>query len=144
MEFLVKTTGRDVSKIQIRKYENAIAQKIDAGLSKRVSFEVGKRRGSLLENIVFLELLRDNKEIYYYRTGQGYEVDFLIKDGEKITHLIQVTESLKDEKIIKRETRALVKAKEELKYADKARLLILTMGEALQYMFMRNDFSLCY
>jgi len=32
MEFLVKTTGRDVSKIQIRKYENAIAQKIDAGL----------------------------------------------------------------------------------------------------------------
>ena len=51
---------------------------------------------------------------------------------------------MKDEKIIKRETRALVKAKEELKYADKARLLILTMGEALQYMFMRNDFSLCY
>lgn len=112
------------------KYEHAIAQKIDAGLSKKVSFEVGKGRGSLLENIVFLELLRDNKEIYYYRTGQGYEVDFLIKDGEKITHLIQVTESLKDEKIIKRETRALVKAKEELKYADKARLLILTMGEA--------------
>jgi len=37
---------------------------------------------------------------------------------------------LKDEKIIKRETRALVKANEELKYADKARLLILTMGEA--------------
>jgi hypothetical protein len=36
---------------------------------------------------------------------------------------------LEDEKIMKRETRALVKAKEELKYADKARLLILTMDE---------------
>ena len=103
---------------------------IDTGLSKRVSFEVGKRKGDLLENIVYLELKRRFEELYYYKTKQGYEVDFVVKNREKITHLIQVSLSLENEKTKKRELRALVKAANELKYSDNMELLLITMDES--------------
>ena len=103
---------------------------IDTGLSKRVSFEVGKRIGDMLENIVYLELNRRHSEIYYFKTAQGYEVDFLIKEYEKITHLVQVSKTLQDKKTKKRELRALVKASDELKHSKNINLLLLTMAES--------------
>ena len=103
---------------------------IDTGLSKRVSFEVGKRIGDMLENIVYLELNRRHSEIYYFKTAQGYEVDFLIKEYEKITHLVQVSKTLQDKKTKKRELRALVKASDELKHSKNINLLLLTMDES--------------
>ncbi len=102
---------------------------IDTGLSKRVSFEVGKRIGDMLENIVYLELKRRHSEIYYFKTAQGYEVDFLMKEYEKITHLVQVSQTLVDEKTKKRELRALVKASDELKHSDSIKLSLLTMDQ---------------
>lgn len=103
---------------------------IDTGLSKRVSFEVGKRKGDLLENIVYLELKRAFDELYYFKTKQGYEVDFLVKQREKVTHLIQVSVTLEDAKTKKRELRALLKASQELKYTDGTKLLLITMDES--------------
>jgi len=103
---------------------------IDTGLSKRVSFEVGKRLGDLLENIVYLELKRRFEEIYYFKTAQNYEVDFLIKEREKITHLIQVSWSLEDDKTKKRELRALAKSAIELTHTTDTRLMLLTMDES--------------
>jgi len=103
---------------------------VDTGLSKRVSFEVGRRIGDLLENIVYLELKRAFDELYYFKTKQGYEVDFLVKQREKITHLVQVSQTLKDEKTKKRELRALVKASAELKYTKETKLWLITMDES--------------
>ena len=103
---------------------------IDTGLSKRVSFEVGKRMGDMLENIVYLELKRRYADIYYFKTAQGYEVDFLLKEYEQITHLVQVSQTLADEKTRKRELRALVKAKDELKHTAETKLWLLTMDES--------------
>jgi hypothetical protein len=103
---------------------------IDTGLSKRVSFEVGRRIGDLLENIVYLELKREFYELYYFKTKQDYEVDFLVKQKEKITHLIQVSQTLKDEKTKKRELRALAKASVELKYTKETKLWLITMDES--------------
>ena len=99
---------------------------IDNGLASNVFFQVGKKLGDLLENIVFLELKRRFNEIYYYKTTNGYEVDFVIKQKEKIISLIQVCFSIKDEKIRKREIRALLKAKDELKLGNDVNLIILT------------------
>jgi len=104
---------------------------VDTGLSKRVSFEVGKRTGDLLENIVYLELKRRFEEIYYFKTAQNYEVDFLVKQREKITHLIQVSLTLEDEKTKKRELRALVKSATELKHTSHTKLMLLTMDESI-------------
>ena len=102
---------------------------IDTGLSKRVSFEVGKRTGDMLENIVYLELRRRYSEIYYFKTSQGYEVDFLIKEYKDITHLVQVSQTLVNEKTKKRELRSLVKASDELAHSENVALLLLTMDE---------------
>ena len=104
---------------------------VDTGLSKRVSFEVGKRIGDLLENIVYLELRRKFEEIYYFKTAQNYEVDFLVKQREKITHLIQVSLTVKDEKTKKRELRALAKSAIELKHTNDTKLMLLTMDESI-------------
>jgi predicted AAA+ superfamily ATPase len=98
---------------------------IDTGLSKRISFEVGRKKGDLLENIVFLELKRKYESIFYYKTKENYEVDFLIKEQEKITHLIQVSLTLNNEKTKQREIRSLIKAKKELN-CD-AKLIIITL-----------------
>ena len=34
--------------------------------------------GHLLENLVFVTLRRRHQEIYYYKTGNGREVDFIV------------------------------------------------------------------
>ncbi len=103
---------------------------IDTGLSKRVSFEVGKRTGDILENIVYLELRRRYEEIYYFKTKQGYEVDFLIKEHERIVKLVQVSQTLSDEKTKKRELRALLKASDELDLSSDTELIVVTMDAA--------------
>ncbi len=103
---------------------------IDTGLSKRVSFELGKRKGDLLENIVYLELKRSFDELYYFKTKQGYEVDFLVKQRERVTHLVQVSLTLENEKTRTRELRALVKASQELQYSEDMKLWLITMDES--------------
>ena len=45
-------------------------------------------KGKLLENIVFIELKRNRKEVYYFSNKN--ECDFLIRDGVKISEAIQV------------------------------------------------------
>jgi predicted AAA+ superfamily ATPase len=49
----------------------------------------------LLENIVFIELLRRGCELFYF-SGK-YECDFLVKDNLKIKEAIQVTYALNNE-----------------------------------------------
>lgn len=99
---------------------------IDTGLAKQVAFHFSKKQGRYLENIVYLELRRRHEEIYYYKTEEGLEVDFLVRESTKITLLIQVTESLNDPKTRQREMKALTKAMQELR-AEKG--LILTQEE---------------
>lgn len=99
---------------------------IDTGLVKQIAFHFSKKMGRYLENIVYLELRRRYKQIYYYKTEHDLEVDFLIREGTQVVLLIQVTESLKEPKTREREYKALVQAMQELK-VDKG--LILTQDE---------------
>ncbi len=89
-----------------------------------------KKKGDYLENIVFLELKRRYSEIFYYKTIQNYEMDFLVKDMQKITHLIQVSYTLEDKKTLNREIRALIKANNELKKGGSLELFIITHDES--------------
>lgn len=98
----------------------------DNGLANSISFRFSKDYGKFLENLVFLELKRRKKEIYYYKTKNGVEVDFLTKEENKIENLFQVTKSLGDFKTKEREIKSLVAAMEELKIKDG---LILTEDE---------------
>jgi len=87
---------------------------IDTGLSNRVSFQIGARKSQNIENIIFIELLRRKKDIYYYKTKNDREIDFVLKEGERITELIQVCYTLEDPQTRKRELTALKTATSEL------------------------------
>ncbi|MFA7709166.1 MAG: ATP-binding protein [archaeon] len=62
---------------------------IDNGFLKL--FEIDNDYGKKLENLVCTELVKQKKEIYYWRNKKDQECDFIIKDQDKITGLIQVT-----------------------------------------------------
>ena len=97
---------------------------IDTGLINSVSFAFSKNSGRILENIVYLQLLRNNKETYYF--SQKNECDFLIKEGLKITQAIQVTHTLQDKLTRKREIQGLLDAMTTYKLQEG---LILTDDE---------------
>lgn len=100
---------------------------IDTGLIQAMSTQFSRNTGKYLENIVFLELRRRYQLIFYYRTANNLEVDFLVQEGKEITQLIQVCESLTNEKTRKRELTALTTAMTEL---DLNQGLILTLDES--------------
>ena len=108
---------------------------IDTGLSHIVSFKVGQKTGGRLENLVFLELLRRNKEIYYYKATGNLEIDFVVKENERITQFIQVSAGINDEKTKAREIRALIKAGNEIPHAGDAALVLLVpdINEIVQH-----------
>jgi predicted AAA+ superfamily ATPase len=91
---------------------------IDLGLSNILRVPDLQHRGSDLETVVFLELLRRGHKVYYYKTLNGWECDFLIEKERKIEALIQVCLSLEDEKTKKRELRPFAKSIEELGLHD--------------------------
>lgn len=96
---------------------------IDNGLRNAVTFRFSQDRGRLLENLVFNHLYRQHgSEIYYWADKNGFEVDFVVKQGLAVVQLIQVCESLADPKIRSRELRALSKAMAEFKL-DSATIL---------------------
>ena len=98
---------------------------IDLGLSNIMRVPNLQTRGDDLESVVFLELLRRGFKVYYYKTSNGLECDFIVEKDNKIKELIQVTFSLKDEKTKKRELRVFSKAIQELQLKD-VTLLVIT------------------
>lgn len=91
---------------------------IDSGLANTVSFKFSEDNGRLLEQCVFLELKRKGYEIYYYKTRNNKEVDFLIKLGNGKKELIQVCWDLDGEDTRKRELDSLAQGMSELKISD--------------------------
>ncbi len=67
---------------------------------------LGKERqadaGRLLENVIYLELLRRNYQIWVGKV-ETYEVDFVVRDNKGYTQYIQVAYTIKDAKTFERE-----------------------------------------
>jgi uncharacterized protein len=86
-------------------------------------------RGRKIENIVALELMRRRSyfyplmELFYYKSVDRKEVDFVIKDASGINQLVQVCYDVSDLNTKRRETRALLKASRDLKCNN---LLVIT------------------
>lgn len=91
---------------------------IDTGLLNQIAFKFTENKGQLYENLVFVELKRRNKEIYYYKNLKNQECDFLIKKAERIIEAIQVTYDLTDNKTKEREVKGLLSALNEFKLKD--------------------------
>lgn len=95
----------------------------DNGLLTAEEFQ---SEGRLMENLIMSHLLRRgyaaNTHLFYYRSN-GKEVDFILKESEKIKQLIQVTYVSDKNEVDKREIQALIKTSNELKCKN---LLIIT------------------
>lgn len=97
---------------------------LDNGLIEAIAFQFSKNSGHYLENLVYIELRRREKEIYYYQTKNSLEVDFVVRQGREIVELIQVCEGFHQPATRKREISALLAALEETNIAQG---LILTL-----------------
>ena len=93
--------------------------------------------GRLIENIVFIELKRRSKgDLFYYKSTSGREIDFIIKEGKKVSELIQVCYMLDDFVTKEREVKALLQGSEELRCDN---LLIITWDyEAVEIVSGKN------
>ncbi len=97
---------------------------IDTGLANAVGFGFSPNTGKFLENLVYLALRRKTKDIYYFSSPGGYEVDFYLPQNQQ---LIQVTQNLDHPAVRDREFRALQDAMQSVKVQS---ALILTDSNA--------------
>ncbi len=96
---------------------------IDNGFSVVNSASFSEDKGKMLENIVFLNLRKRYKEIFYFQ--ENGECDFVIKDGLKITRAIQVCYILTEQNR-ERELNGLIEALDKFKLKEG---LILTYNQ---------------
>jgi uncharacterized protein len=108
------------------KNQNIAMKKVyitDLGYNYIFGFKFSEDKGRLLENLVFIELKRRNKEIYYHR--EKHECDFVIKEAMKIKEAIQVCYELNYENK-DREIKGLLEAMNKHKLKEG---LLLTYDE---------------
>jgi hypothetical protein len=93
---------------------------IDNGFIKMYDFKNSSDIGKYLENAVFIELRRrglvENQELFYYEDDIG-EVDFLVKQNEHVSKLINVCYSLNFENY-DREIKKFVKIGKKIKCTE--------------------------
>lgn len=118
------------NKMKIMKKAAQKVYVVDNGFVTSRAFNISENIGRLLENQVFTELLRKgydtDRTLFYYRSRNDKEIDFVIRDDFRIKQLIQVSYTLTNAKTEKREVDALVEAAGELHCSD---LVIVTANE---------------
>jgi hypothetical protein len=86
---------------------------VDHALVNSVSSGILNNTGHLLENLVYLGLRRIRREVFYYKTKTGREVDFILSPNKRPRTLIQVCETLAEPRTKQREIAALAEAMSE-------------------------------
>ena len=103
---------------------------VDNGFVTAKSFSLSENLGRLLENQVFIELIRrgyiTKTSLFYYRSRNDKEVDFVTRLGTHVESLIQVCYDLSHDRTTKREMDSLVECAGELHCEN---LIIVTMIE---------------
>ena len=103
---------------------------VDNGFVAAKAFSTSDNLGRLLENQVFVNLLRKGynpeKSMFYYRTRNDKEIDFVLRENNRVKQLVQVSYDMTSDKTIRRECSALVEAAQELHCND---LYVLTYNE---------------
>lgn len=118
------------NKLKLMKKAASKVYVIDNGFVAAKAFNLSENLGRLLENEVFVELLRQGYQVetslFYYRSRNNREVDFVTRQGTHINQLIQVCYDMTSQKTEKREVSSLIECAGELKCNN---LLIITNNE---------------
>ncbi|GLI52903.1 ATP-binding protein [Thermodesulfovibrio yellowstonii] len=118
---------------QIRKKKKSVIKEeltekkvyfIDNGILRAIKVFEGEDYGFLLENLIFRELYREKRDLYFYKERR--ECDFLIE--EKIP--IQVCYELRDEETKKREIEGLIDC---MRYYGVKEGTIITLNDEDQF-----------
>lgn len=120
--FLLYTLERFDYSLAKQKVSSSKPYAGDNSFLKTIAFNFTENKGKRLENLVFLQLLRTNKEVYYHLDKK--ECDFVVKENLKISQAIQVCWDLSHPETRKREIEGLQSAMAKYKLKKG---LILTM-----------------
>ncbi len=98
---------------------------IDNGLCAANSVSFSEDKGRMLENLAYLVLRRNNKQIFYFKSENKHECDFLVKEAAKIKMAIQVCHELNEDN----KERELSGLMEALNQFDLKEGIILTFNQ---------------
>lgn len=128
--YLFYYLSRYNSKLKLMKKAPRKVYVVDNGFVLAKAFSLSVNLGRLLENQVFVELLRrgydTEKSMFYYRSRNDKEVDFVLREGYQIQKLVQVCYDMSNEKTERREISSIVECAQELNCRD---LVVVTMNE---------------
>lgn len=118
------------TKVGVRLRSSKKAYVVDNGFVTAKAVQHSPDTGKLMENLVFAELVKrgyqPSRELFYYKTRNDREVDFVLKKGYQVTQLMQVCYDLTNPDVEQREVKALLEAGKELSVSH---LVILTWNE---------------
>lgn len=118
------------NKLKLMKKAASKVYVIDNGFVAAKAFNLSENLGRLLENEVFVELLRMGYQVetslFYYRSRNDREVDFVTRQGTRIERLIQVCYDMSSPKTEKREVDSLIECAGELRCNN---LMIITNND---------------
>jgi predicted AAA+ superfamily ATPase len=126
--FLFFAIGRFDFKAAVRVSSASKVYCIDTGFIAAKGLSSTPNYGRIYENAVAIELFREQvagaSRVFYWKSPQKHEVDFVVRRGLRVSELVQVCYDPSG-KAKEREARALLRAGKELSCAN---LLVITEG----------------
>jgi predicted AAA+ superfamily ATPase len=120
--YLFYYLSRYNNKLKLMKKAPRKVYVVDNGFVAAKAFSLSENLGRLLENQVFIELIRQGynteKAMFYYRSRNDKEVDFVLRKETRVERLVQVCYDLSSPKTEKREVDSIVECAGELKCSN--------------------------
>ena len=117
--YLFYYLSRYNNKLKLMKKAPRKVYVVDNGFVASKAFSLSDNLGRLLENQVFIELVRRGYDVertmFYYCSRNDKEVDFVLRKGAHIECLVQVCYDMSNPKTEKREVDSIVECAGELK-----------------------------
>lgn len=128
--YLFYYLSRYNNKLKIMKKAAKKVYVVDNGFVAAKAFSLSDNLGRLLENQVFVELLRrgynPDNTMFYYHSRNDKEVDFVLRKGAFVEQIIQVCYDMSSAKTEKREIDSLIECAGELNCRN---LIIVTNND---------------
>ena len=128
--YLFYYLSRYNNKLKLMKKAPRKVYVVDNGFVTSKAFSLSDNLGRLLENQVFIELVRRGYDVertmFYYRSRNDKEVDFVLRKEAHIERLVQVCYDMSNPKTEKHEVDSIVECAGELKCSN---LVIVTNND---------------